>query len=89
MTGFNPRPSYYSRIYVDPKDPNRVYIMGSNRGFYISDDAGRNFRDVFSGVHGEDHILWVDPDNTNRLIIGGDGGVSGVGARAQHQFRAL
>jgi photosystem II stability/assembly factor-like uncharacterized protein len=76
MTGFNPRPSYYSRIYVDPKDPNRVYIMGSNRGFYISDDAGRNFRDVFSGVHGEDHILWVDPDNTNRLIIGGDGGVS-------------
>jgi photosystem II stability/assembly factor-like uncharacterized protein len=76
MTGLNPRPSYYSRIFVDPKDANRVYIMGSNRGFYISDDAARNFRDVFSGVHGEDHALWVDPDNTNRLIIGGDGGVS-------------
>ncbi len=76
MTGLNPRPCYYSRIYVDPKDVNRVYIMGSNRGFYISDDAARNFRDVFSGVHGEDHVLWVDPDNTNRLIIGGDGGVS-------------
>ena len=76
MTGLNPRPMYYSRIYVDPKDSNRVYIMGSNRGFYISDDAGRNFRDVFSGVHGEDHVLWVDPDNTNRLVIGGDGGVS-------------
>jgi photosystem II stability/assembly factor-like uncharacterized protein len=76
MTGLNPRPSYYSRIYVDPKNANRVYIMGSNRGFYISDDAARSFRDVFSGVHGEDHILWVDPDNTNRLIVGGDGGVS-------------
>jgi len=76
MTGLNPRPMYYSRIYVDPKDANRVYIMGSNRGFYVSDDAGRNFRDVFSGVHGEDHVLWVDPDNTNRLVIGGDGGVS-------------
>jgi photosystem II stability/assembly factor-like uncharacterized protein len=76
MSGLNPRPSYYSRIYVDPKDGNRVYLMGSNRGFYISDDAGRNFRDVFSNVHGEDHVLWIDPSNTNRLVIGGDGGVS-------------
>jgi photosystem II stability/assembly factor-like uncharacterized protein len=76
MSGLDPRPCYYSRIYVDPKDANRVYIMGSNRGFYISDDAGRNFREVFSGVHGEDHVLWIDPGNTNRLVIGGDGGVS-------------
>lgn len=76
MTTVNPRPSYYSRIFVDPKNASRVYIMGSNRGFFISDDAGRNFRDAFSGVHGEDHALWIDPDNTNHLIIGGDGGVS-------------
>jgi photosystem II stability/assembly factor-like uncharacterized protein len=76
MSGMNPRPSYYSRIYVDPKDSKRVYIMGSNRGFYVSDDAGRSFRDVFSGVHAEDHVLWVDPDNPNRMVIGGDGGVS-------------
>jgi hypothetical protein len=55
---------YYSRIYVDPKDSNRVYLMGSNRGLWISDDAGRSFRDVFSGVHGEDHVLWIDPENT-------------------------
>jgi photosystem II stability/assembly factor-like uncharacterized protein len=76
MTSLNPRPMYYSRIYVDPKLPNRVYIMGSNRGFYMSDDSGRNFRDVFSNVHGEDHALWIDPDDTNHLVIGGDGGVS-------------
>ena len=76
MSSLNPRPMYYSRIYLDPKDPNRVYIMGSNRGFYVSDDGGRTFRDIFSGVHGEDHALWIDPDNTNRLVIGGDGGVS-------------
>ena len=76
MSGMNPRPMYYSRIYTDPKDSKRVYIMGSNRGLYVSDDAGRNFRDVFSSVHGEDHALWIDPDNPNRLVIGGDGGVS-------------
>jgi photosystem II stability/assembly factor-like uncharacterized protein len=76
MTGLNPRPMYYSRIYIDPKDVNRVYIMGSNRGVYISDDGARNFREVFSEVHGEDHILWIDPESPNHLVVGGDGGVS-------------
>ena len=76
LTNLNPRPSYYSQIRVDPKDRSRVYILGSNRGFYISDDGGRNFRDVFSTIHSEDHALWVDPDDPNHLIVGGDGGVS-------------
>jgi len=76
LSNLNPRPMYYSRIYVDPKDSNRVYIMGSNRGLWLSDDGGRSFREVFSNVHGEDHAMWIDPDNTNRLVIGGDGGVS-------------
>jgi photosystem II stability/assembly factor-like uncharacterized protein len=72
----NPRPMYFSQIRVDPKDRDRVYMLGSNRGFYVSDDGGRNFRDVFSAVHSEDHALWIDPDDTNHLIVGGDGGVS-------------
>jgi photosystem II stability/assembly factor-like uncharacterized protein len=76
LSSVNPRPSYYSRIYVDPKSADRIYIMGSNRGLFISDDAGRSFHDVFSGVHGEDHALWINPANTNHLIAGGDGGVS-------------
>ncbi len=76
MTALNPRPCYYSRIYVDPKDVNRVYVMGSNRGVFISDDGARNFREVFSEVHGEDHVLWIDPESPNHLVIGGDGGVS-------------
>ena len=76
LSGLNPRPMYYSRIVLDPKEPNRVYLMGSNRGLYVSDDGGRSFRDLFSGVHGEDHAMWVDPENTNHLVAGGDGGVS-------------
>ena len=76
LSNLDPRPMYYSRIYVDPKEVNRVYLMGSNRGLWISDDGGRNYREVFSNVHGEDHTMWIDPDNTNRLVIGGDGGVS-------------
>ena len=76
LSSVNPRPMYYSQIRIDPKDRNRVYLLGSNRGFYISDDGGRDFRDVFSAIHSEDHALWIDPDDTNHLIVGGDGGVS-------------
>ena len=88
MSTLNPRPMYFSQIRVDPKDRNRVYLLGSNRGFYISDDAGRNFRDVFSTAHSEDHALWIDPDDTNHLLVGGDGGVSLSWDRGQTwQFR--
>ncbi|MBZ5605537.1 MAG: hypothetical protein LAO79_24835, partial [Acidobacteriia bacterium] len=63
ISGLDPRPMYYSRIYIDPKDVNRVYVMGSNRGVFISDDGARNFREVFSEVHGEDHVMWIDPES--------------------------
>lgn len=76
LSGLDPRPMYYSRIYVDPKDVNRVYIMGSNRGVFISGDGARTFREVFSEVHGEDHVLWIDPESPNHMVVGGDGGVS-------------
>ncbi|OLB62593.1 MAG: hypothetical protein AUI11_04965 [Acidobacteria bacterium 13_2_20CM_2_66_4] len=76
LSTVNPRPMYYSQIRIDPKDRNRIYLLGSNRGFYVSDDGGRDFRDVFSAIHSEDHALWIDPDDPNHLIVGGDGGVS-------------
>jgi len=76
LAPLNPRPMYFSQIRVDPKDRNHVYLLGSNRGFYVSDDGGRTFRDVFSSVHSEDHALWIDPDDPNHLLVGGDGGVS-------------
>ena len=77
MAKQNIRPSYFSQIRVDPKDRNRVYMLGSNRGFLVSNDGGKTFVDTgVNGIHGEDHALWLDPDNTNHMIIGGDGGVS-------------
>jgi photosystem II stability/assembly factor-like uncharacterized protein len=75
-SSLNTRPNYYSQIRVDPRDQRHVYTLGSNRGFYFSDDGGKAFTERFSDVHGEDHALWIDPDNGNHLIIGGDGGVS-------------
>ncbi|MFI5311563.1 MAG: hypothetical protein ACHQQ3_10040, partial [Gemmatimonadales bacterium] len=83
LTTLNPRPMYYSQIRVDPKDQNRVYLLGSNRGFYISDDGGKNFREPFSNIHSEDHAFWIDPDDPNHVMVGGDGGVSISWDRAQ------
>jgi len=76
LNTLNPRPMYYSQIRIDPRDRNRVYMLGSGRGFYVSEDGGKTFRDIFSRVHSEDHALWVDPGDPNHLIVGGDGGVS-------------
>ena len=76
LSALNTRPMYYSQIRLDPKDRNRVYMLGSNRGFYVSDDGGKTFPERFSNIHSEDHALWVDPDDPNHLIVGGDGGVS-------------
>jgi photosystem II stability/assembly factor-like uncharacterized protein len=76
LSSLDARPMYYSQIRLDPKDRNRVYMLGSNRGFYFSDDGGKTFTERFSNIHSEDHALWVDPDDPNHLIVGGDGGVS-------------
>lgn len=76
----NPRPMYYSKIFVDPTDSRRVYVLGAP--FYVSDDGGRTFVTNRSmtprydvGVHGDHHALWIDPRDPEHLILGGDGGL--------------
>ncbi len=80
LTSFNPRPMYYSQIYVDPNDERRIYVLGSS--FHVSDDGGRTFveneemtptYDV--GVHGDHHSLWIDPASSDHLVLGNDGGL--------------
>lgn len=75
-SALNTRPNYFSQIRIDATDRNKVYSLGSNRGFYFSNDGGKTFTERFSDVHGEDHALWVDPADGNHMLIGGDGGVS-------------
>ena len=71
----NNRPMYYSQIRIDPNDPERVYLGGGN--LYRSSDGGNNFTpDASSEVHSDHHALWIDPANSDHLILGGDGGVS-------------
>ena len=71
----NNRPMYYSQIRVDPNDPERIYLGGSS--LYRSSDGGWNFTpDAAADVHSDHHALWIDPADSDHLILGGDGGVS-------------
>jgi photosystem II stability/assembly factor-like uncharacterized protein len=62
---------YYSRIYADTKDENKVYVMNVSYG--KSTDGGATFK-MKNAQHGDHHDLWIDPDNAQRMIIGDDGG---------------
>jgi photosystem II stability/assembly factor-like uncharacterized protein len=70
----NPRPSYYSQIRVDPKNPDKVWILGS---FAVSLDAGKTFRSEHTSdlIHTDHHALWIDPANPDHLLLGNDGGL--------------
>ena len=75
LSSTNPRPMYFSLIRVDPNNPERVYVGGQN--LMRSDDGGRTFTsDGARNVHPDHHALWIDPANSNHLILGSDGGVS-------------
>jgi photosystem II stability/assembly factor-like uncharacterized protein len=70
----NNRPFYYSRIYADPEDRNRIYSLAGN--MYVSGDGGRSFQPVagYSSYFGDHHALWIDPENPARMYNGNDGG---------------
>jgi photosystem II stability/assembly factor-like uncharacterized protein len=74
ISGLAPRGFYFSKIVVDPKDEQRVYVLGYGLG--VSDDGGRTFRsDGAKLPHGDLHTLVVDPDDRDHLWLGTDGGV--------------
>jgi photosystem II stability/assembly factor-like uncharacterized protein len=68
----NVRPAYYSEILVDPKNPDVVYTTGRN--FYRSEDGGKTFRTIPGPGHGDYHAIWVDPSDSDHLLVGNDGG---------------
>ncbi len=67
-------PQYYNELYVDPHNPERVYSVDTFT--QVSEDGGESWNKIsFKHRHVDDHALWIDPDNTDHLYIGGDGGV--------------
>jgi photosystem II stability/assembly factor-like uncharacterized protein len=67
------RAMYYMRVYVDPKDPNKIYLP--NTSIQVSRDGGRTLSRM-QPPHGDNHAFWINPDDPNLFIEGNDGGAS-------------
>ena len=72
VNGNNPRPMYFSQIRVDPNNPDRT-ILGGVR-MTISLDGGKTQLSADPAVHDDKHALWWDPNNSDHILIGTDGG---------------
>jgi len=65
---------YYMTIYIDPKDPDTVYAPEVD-ALWVSHDGGKTFAKLKT-PHGDNHVLWIDPDNPRILLEGNDGGAT-------------
>ncbi len=74
------RPFYYSEIYVDPQNENRVFSVFTYVN--VSEDGGKNFKQlmpaygVSNGVHPDHHAWWIHPQNGQFMMDGNDGGLN-------------
>ncbi len=67
------RPFYFSRIVIDPKNPE-VILKAGLQG-YMSKDGGKTFRNIGGGIHSDFHDFIFDPNDSNKIVVGTDGGV--------------
>ena len=74
---------YYNEIYCDPKDVDRVYSVETVT--QVTEDGGKTWRALGNKQrHVDDHALWIDPADTDHLLIGGDGGIYETWDRGQN-----
>lgn len=74
MSATNPRPMYFSQIRIDPNNDQRIYVLGVS--LHVSDDGGKTFSsDGARKIHVDFHAAWINPKNSDHVLLGGDGGV--------------
>ncbi len=67
-------PQYYNELVADPKNVDRVYSM--DVFMQVTEDGGKTFHNAGEKwKHVDNHALWIDPDDTDHLVNGNDGGV--------------
>lgn len=78
--GIGNRPFYYSEIYVDPQNENKLYTIFTYVN--VSIDGGKNFKQLMpaygvdNGVHPDHHAWWIHPKDGSFMIDGNDGGLN-------------
>jgi photosystem II stability/assembly factor-like uncharacterized protein len=71
--GIITRPFYYANIDVDPQNPDIVYAMST--GNFISKDGGENWERLAT-PHGDNHDMWINPNDPDLYIQANDGGAN-------------
>ncbi len=75
----NIRPMYYSHIFIDPTNEDRVYTLATSS--HRSEDGGRTFEEIAPrptydvGVHADHHTMWIDPGDPEHFYLAGDAGL--------------
>ncbi len=65
---------WFGKIFIDPSDKEKVFALGLD--VHLSTDGALNFANIQSDdVHVDQHALYIDPNNSDRVILGNDGGV--------------
>lgn len=74
MSDYSAISLYYQEIFPDPVDVDRVYSMDVRT--MVTEDGGKTFSRLGErDKHPDNHDIWIDPDNTDHLLIGCDGGL--------------
>jgi len=71
---YRQRAWYFSHVFADTKDKDTVYVL--NVGIGKSTDGGKTFRGGLNPPHGDNHDLWIAPDDPLRMIEANDGGAT-------------
>ena len=65
---------YYGELFCDPRNAERVYIPTTPLS--RSDDGGKSFTNILpTQVHGDNHTMWINPKDSDHLLLGNDGGM--------------
>ena len=65
---------YYGTVFADPKNVDRIYVMDTI--LRVSDDGGKTIRPLGEHLkHVDNHVIYIDPNDTNYYLVGCDGGV--------------
>ena len=84
----NPRPMYFSQVRIDPNDPDVVYIGGVD--LHETLDGGKTVNTAAaSRIHSDHHAIWINPANSNHVLIGNDGGLARSRATRRRSWQFL
>ena len=75
---------YYGQIRVDPNDEDRVYVMSVST--MLSEDGGETWNMRALGFGGDDHDLWINPNNSDHMILAYDHGLGVTFDRGENWY---